>query len=78
MNSTEPTSVEIDGREVRRRRKLAGEGMTPFAARCNISAGYLTHIERGNRKTVSPPVFAAICDALGIKDRTELLFKVSA
>lgn len=42
--------------------------MREFAARCEISWGYLSQIELGHRPTVSPPVFVRICDALGLAD----------
>lgn len=61
-----PAGVEINGSKLRDLRKLRGEGLESFAERCKISFGYLGHIERGDRKTVTPVVFAAICDALDI------------
>lgn len=57
--------VEIDGDELRRRRKLCGRTIADFAQACDISWGYLSQIERGSSR-VSPPVFARICDALDI------------
>lgn len=69
----EPAGVAIDGLEVRRRRKLRGESMSDFAGPCGISDSYLSLIETGQRRTVSPRVYAAICDVLGVQDRRELL-----
>lgn len=73
--ASESPSVEIDGPEVRRRRKLLGENLAPFAERCKISDAYLSHIELERRETVSPDVFGRICDALGVakKDRHTLV-----
>ena len=65
----ESASVDIDGPQVRRRRKLLGVNIAAFATRCGITEGYLSHIERGRRKTVSPKVFGQICEALGIEDQ---------
>lgn len=65
--------VAIDRTELRRRRHLLGESQAQFAERAGISAGYISLIESGQRLTVSPPVFARICDALGAADRTELM-----
>lgn len=70
---TEPPGVAVNGRAVRTRRKLLGLYMADLAAKCDISEGYVSHIELGRRQFVSPPVFAALCDALGVEDRSELL-----
>lgn len=69
----EPSGVAVNGREIRRRRKLQGKYLADFATECGISQQYLSFIETGARKTVSPPVFARICDALHVEDRNELL-----
>lgn len=70
-----PAGAEINGPEVRRRRKLNGQTVTQLAESCGITFQYLSMIERGTRPTVSPAVFGRICDALGIAedDRGELL-----
>jgi transcriptional regulator with XRE-family HTH domain len=69
---TNASGVAVDGAEVRRRRELRGLGRTELAAKCDITPGYLSHIEKGRRRP-SPPVFARICDALDVLDRRELL-----
>jgi transcriptional regulator with XRE-family HTH domain len=73
--ASEPASVDIDGPEVRRRRKILGQNIAPFAGRCDISEAYLSAIELERRKKVSPEVFGRICAALGVnvKDRSELV-----
>lgn len=68
-----PSGVEINGALVRELRKLAGHTQPMFAELAGISFQYVSAIERGDRKTVSPPVFVRICDALGIEDRRELI-----
>lgn len=65
--------VAIKAPEVRRRRQLAGHNQAEFAEQCGISAGYLSQIESGQRRTVSPRVYVSICDALNVQDRQELL-----
>lgn len=76
MTTPSPSGVRIDGAKVRRLRKLAGQYLGPFAAKCGISLQYLSQIERGVRPFVSPPVFAAICDTLSIdQDRRATLIK---
>jgi transcriptional regulator with XRE-family HTH domain len=76
----EPAGVAIDGPEVRRWRKRLGWTVTGLAARCHISQQYLSLIERGDRRTVGPPVFARICDAFGldVESRSELMRKEEA
>lgn len=73
-NHRQSAYVEIDGGELRRRRKLCGRTIAEFAQACEISWGYLSQIERGSGR-VSPPVFARICDALDIApdDREQLV-----
>ncbi len=70
-----PANVRIDGDQLRTKRKLAGHALVDFAALADISFQYLSQIERGDRQSISPPVFARICDALGVaeKDRQELV-----
>lgn len=73
MPQPSPASVEIDGAQLRELRKLSGETLVTFAPKCGIGYQYLSQIERGDRPRVSPPTYARICDALGIKDRRKLL-----
>lgn len=68
MDSAEPAGVPIDGQEVKRRRGLQGDTSEAFATKCRVSPAYISHIERGRRQNVSPPVFVRICDALGIDE----------
>jgi transcriptional regulator with XRE-family HTH domain len=67
MESTERRGVDMDGPEVRRRRKLRGEERRDFADRIEVTPGYLSLLERGARKP-SPTVFARICDALDVAE----------
>ncbi|WP_250029674.1 helix-turn-helix domain-containing protein [Paractinoplanes maris] len=62
-----PTGVEIDGPKLRIRRKLSGQSMAAFAARCGVHVSYISHLERQPEpRRVSPEKFALICDALNI------------
>jgi transcriptional regulator with XRE-family HTH domain len=65
----ESASVDIDGPEIRRRRKLLGENIAHFAERCGITDGYLSAIELERRRTVSPRVFGQICKAFGLTEK---------
>lgn len=71
--SDQPFGVEVDGERLRHLRKLAGHNLVTFAQKIEISWGYLSQIERGRRKNVSPEVFGRICDQLGLDNRTELM-----
>lgn len=66
--------VQLNGTEMRRRRKLQGHTVGAFAKLVGISGGYVSLIESGARDPL-PPVFARICDALliAVGDRHELL-----
>jgi hypothetical protein len=70
-----PAGVEINGGRLRELRKLRGETLTGFAARCDISFGYLGRIEREPNPRVSPPTFLRLCDALNLSEdeRTKIL-----
>jgi transcriptional regulator with XRE-family HTH domain len=65
-------SVEVDGYKLRNLRKLQGHTLESLAAKVEISFGFLSQIERGNRN-VGPVVFSRICDALDLADRASLL-----
>jgi transcriptional regulator with XRE-family HTH domain len=63
---TTPTGVEVDGTALRELRKRLGYTVSEFAPLVPISFGYLSQIERGWRKSVSPPTFQRLVSALGI------------
>jgi transcriptional regulator with XRE-family HTH domain len=78
--TTTTANVAINGDELRRRRQLLGETQRSFAAKAQVSDGYVSHIEAGRRLTVSPPTFVQICDALGLAaiDRELMIRKPDA
>lgn len=61
-------NVAVNGALIRETRKLKGVNLTRFAGEVGIGASYLSHIERGTRPTVSPEVFAKLCNALGVAE----------
>lgn len=73
--SNVPAGVEINGGKLRELRKLQGDTLEAFAAKCDISFGYLGQVERQARPRVSPIIFVRLCDALAIpaESRTTLL-----
>lgn len=78
MKNTASPSVELDGVRLRELRKLQGHTLRSFAEKCEISVGYLSQLELGDRRMVSPPTFGRICDALGVEDRRDLVRTVAA
>jgi len=64
-NNPLPSGVAINGSRLRTERQLLGDSLSSFASRVGITFQYLSQIERGDRRRVSPAVFARICDALG-------------
>jgi transcriptional regulator with XRE-family HTH domain len=71
MTNTAPTitssaSVEIDPEKLRELRQEQGFKQTALAERCGISSQYVSQLETGFRKRVSPDLFVRLCDALSI------------
>jgi transcriptional regulator with XRE-family HTH domain len=66
-------NIAIDGAKLRLTRQLRGTGVVLLAERAGVSHTYIGQLERGERERVSPAVYAKICDALGVTDRTELM-----
>lgn len=57
--------VNVSGRAVRRRREDAGLSATELARRARVSRSYLSEIETGRKRDVSPPVAARLAGASG-------------
>lgn len=68
-----PPTVEIDGAKLRELRVRTGENLKAFAARAGITFQYLSQLELGVRRQVSPPTFVRICDALGVANRLDMM-----
>lgn len=71
-NHTAPV-IEVNGFSIREIRVRSGINTAPFAEQVGVDRSYLSRLETGARIRVSPAVFAAILDALGIKDRRAIL-----
>lgn len=65
--------VAIRADEMKRRRQINGLSQTALAELAGVDNSHISHIESGRRPTISPAVFARICDALGVHDRAELM-----
>lgn len=78
MNSSKapaPTNakgVATDGAKLRTLREIMGLTRTALADQCEVTPGYISHIENNVRRP-SAPVFARLCDALGVSNRQVLL-----
>lgn len=73
MKEPANANVEINGPALRHLRKLSGHNVTEFADLVECSFQYLSQLETGARLVCSPALFARICDALRLADRTVLL-----
>lgn len=71
--STTSTTVEINGFALRHIRKNAGIEVAELAERIGVQRPYITKIELGHSRRVSPKVFNALLSALVVDDRRALL-----
>lgn len=65
--ATSSASVEIDAEKLREMRQDQGLTQKDLAKISGITAQYLGQLENRHRLRVSPPVFARLCDSLGIE-----------
>lgn len=72
------TAVPINGHALRELRIRTGVSVADLAAGADIDRSYLTKIERGQKKRVSPGVYNRLITCLGIQDRRALLGDVTA
>lgn len=73
IRDPEPTTVEVHGPAVRFIRISQGIELADLAAGIDVSRPYLSKIELGHSRRVSPTCYVALCRALGIRDRRVLL-----
>lgn len=67
------TAVAINGSALRELRKRTGVSVAELAKEIGVGRPYITKIELGHSKRVSPEVFDALLRALCITDRRTLL-----
>lgn len=67
------TTVPINGPALRELRVRTGVSAASLAAELEISRTYLSMLETGVRRRVSPPLFQRIMLALRVQDRRVLL-----
>ena len=59
------------GEELRRLRHSQGRTLSDVSAAANVSHGYLSEVERG-QKEASSELLSAICEALGVSIQVSL------
>lgn len=67
-----PTTFEVDGTAIRKRRMQMGLGTREAADRAGISPRYLNHLENGYRTRMRPGPYSRLRAALDA-NQTELL-----
>ncbi|MFG2352651.1 helix-turn-helix domain-containing protein [Streptomyces sp. NPDC048521] len=69
-----PTTVKVNGAEIRKLRIQAGLSTTELAKAARLSARYLNHLENGYRTRMRPHSYSRLRQALGLPaDSTQLL-----
>lgn len=66
-------NVKVNIERMRRRRHIQGLSQTRLAENMQVDKSYISLVESGKRRAVSPEAFVRLCDALGIEDREELI-----
>lgn len=67
------TNIEINGFAVRELRKRNGDSVQELADALGVQRAYVTKIELGHSRRVSPRVFNRLLTALAVTDRRALL-----
>lgn len=67
------TTIEVHGPALREIRVLSGLEVAELAEAVGVKRPYITKIELGHSRRVSPRVYNALIAALGIKDRRALM-----
>lgn len=67
------STVEVHGPALRELRIRSGLGTEELAEMAGVKRPYITKLELGHSRRVSPRVFQALLSALSIKDRRALL-----
>jgi transcriptional regulator with XRE-family HTH domain len=66
-------TVEVHGYALREIRELRGRKVADLAAALDVDRSYITHIENGSKRRVSPEFYNALCSELLIQDQRVLL-----
>lgn len=66
MEQPPATTYQVDGAEIRTRRKELGMSQAECAAKARIARPYLSQIETGTRQHLRPPTYMALRIALEV------------
>ncbi|MET9727726.1 helix-turn-helix domain-containing protein [Streptomyces zaomyceticus] len=66
-----PTTLQVDGPELRKRRMAAGLEIDDLARSADISRSYLSHLETGSRTRMRPARYKRLFDALEAAERAQ-------
>ena len=66
-------AVEVHGYALRVIREARGRKVADLADSLDVDRSYITHIENGSKRRVSPEFYAALCGQLQIEDQRALL-----
>lgn len=68
-----PRIVEVHGFALRVIRERTGRKVADLADALGVDRSYITHLENGSKRRVSPEFYAALCSELLIDDHRALL-----
>ena len=66
-----PTTLPVDGPELRKRRMAAGLEIDDLATAAGISRSYLSHLETGSRTQMRPARYKRLFDALSAAEKAQ-------
>ena len=67
-----PTTLQVDGADLRQRRMAAGVEISELAAAAGISRRYLSHLETGTRSRMRPAPHKRLFAALAAAEQRSL------
>lgn len=72
MSSGDRT-IEVHGFALREIRELRGRTVADLAQALGVDRSYITHLEVGSKRRVSPALYHALCAELFVRDPRALL-----
>lgn len=66
-------AVEVHGPALRVIREARGRKVADLAEKLDVDRSYITHLENGSKRRVSPEFYAQLCAELLIEDQRALL-----
>lgn len=65
--------IEVHGYALRVIREARGRKVADLAEALGVDRSYITHLENGSKRNVSPEFYASLCTQLLIEDQRALL-----